>query len=328
MMVLSATLSATRLPDASLPVIDISGLRAPDPATRRAVASELRAACLDKGFFYIVGHGVSEAQRRALLDQAKRFFDLPQAAKDAVMRRASLADRGYEPMQSQRLEDGAPPDLKEGFYIGVELPLDDPRVVARKYQHGPNLWPVLPGFREVLSDYFAAMLALERLMWRGLALSLALDEDYFDGFCAEPIAGLRLMHYPAQPANPLPNEKGCGAHTDFGGLTLLLQDDNGGLQLWDAAHGWIHAPPLPGTYVVNIGDLLARWTNDLYRSTRHRVVNLSGRARYSVPFFFSGNPDTIVSCLPGCRAPGEPAKYPPTNTADHLQEMSRLSYGR
>ena len=321
-------LSAIRLPDVALPVIDITGLRAPDRAARQVVARALRAACLDKGFFYITGHGIPAAQCRAVLDQARQFFELPLVAKDAVARTRSLADRGYEPLRGQTLETGAPPDLKEGFYIGVELPMDDPRVVARKYQHGPNMWPALPDFRETLSAYFDAMLALERLMWRGLALSLELDEGRFDDFCGEPIAGLRLLHYPAQPANPLPDEKGCGAHTDFGGLTLLLQDDNGGLQLWDASHGWIHAPPLPGTFVCNIGDLLARWTNDRYRSTRHRVVNLSGRARYSAPFFFQGNPDVAVECLPGCRTEGEPARYPPTTPAAHLEEMFRLTYGR
>jgi isopenicillin N synthase-like dioxygenase len=321
-------LSAILLPDAALPVIDIAGLLAPDLGARQAVARQLRAACLDKGFFYICGHGVPEALQRQVLAAAARFFALPEAAKEAVARRTWFADRGYEPLRGQTLETGAPPDLKEGFYIGVELPMDDPRVVARKYQHGPNRWPDLPGFRATLDRYFAIMLDLQRVMWRGIALSLDLAENHFEEFCRDPIAGLRLLHYPAQPADPLPDEKGCGAHTDFGGLTLLLQDDNGGLQVWDDAAGWIHAPPRAGCFVVNLGDLLARWTNDRYRSTRHRVVNLSGRARYSAPFFSSGNPDTVVACLPGCRAPGEPAKYPPTNTADHLKEMFRVSYGR
>lgn len=320
-------LSAKSLPALSLPIIDVSGLRATAIETRRAVAREIRDACLDKGFFYIRGHDVPEHLQRRVFDAARQLFALPQPAKDAVAKSKSFANRGYEPLRGQTLEAGSPPDVKEGFYIGAELPLDDPRVIARKFQHGPNQWPELPGFRAAMEEYFAAMVALERVLWRGLALSLDLGETYFDGFCHEPICTLRLLHYPPQPAQPLPDEKGCGAHTDFGGLTLLLQDENGGLQVWDETDGWIHVPPIPGTYVVNLGDMIARWTNDHYRSTRHRVVNISGRERYSVPFFFSGNPDFVVSCLPGCLASGETPKYPPTTVAAHLAEMYRLTYG-
>lgn len=321
-------LSAKSLPTMSLPMIDVSGLRSPSVAARLAVARQMREACLDKGFFYIRQHGVSERLQRRVFEDARRFFALPQAAKDVITKKKSFANRGYEPFRGQTLEPGAPPDLKEGFYLGAEHAMDDPRVIARKFQHGPNQWPELPGFRATMDEYYAVMLDLERVLWRGLALSLDLEEGYFDRFCHEPITTLRLLHYPTQPANPLPNEKGCGAHTDFGGITLLLQDDVGGLQVWDEAHGWIHAPPLPGTYVVNLGDMVARWTNDRYRSTLHRVVNVSGRERYSVPFFFNGHPDYVVSCLAGCLPAGQSPKYSPTSVSGHLEEMFHLTYGR
>lgn len=325
---MSATLEAVRVADASLPVIEVGGLSASDPAQRRAVGAMLKAACLDKGFFYVTGHGIPAGLIAAVFDEAKRFFDQPAAAKAAVDKAHSFCNRGYEPLRAQTLEAGAPPDLKESFYIGPELSLDDPRVAARRFNRGPNLWPTdMPGFRPAMQAYFAAMLDLGERLMRGLALSLDLPEDHFATFSHDPLATLRLLHYPPQPANAAPGEKGAGAHTDFGGLTLLLQDTVGGLQVQDIATGkWVHAAPIPGTFVVNLGDMIARWTNDRYRSTLHRVVNASGRERYSVPFFFVGNPDHAVACLPNCLAPGETAKYPATTVEGHLQEMYRRTY--
>ncbi len=312
-------------PAAALPVVDIAGLDSPDPAARAAVGAAIRAACLDKGFMYVVGHGVDAGLRAQVLDRAAAFFALPEAEKMAVSMALSPCNRGYEPIRGQTLEAGAPPDLKESFYTGEDLPPDDPRVVAGKFNHGPNQWPDRPeGFRPVMEAYFEAMQALAARLMRGLALSLDLPEDHFDPFCHEPMSNLRLIHYPPQPADPAPGEKGCGAHTDWGALTLLMQDDSGGLQVRDEAAGWIDAPPLADSYVVNLGDMIARWTNDRYRSTMHRVVNTSGRERYSVPFFYSGNPDQPVVCLPGCD--GEAPRYAPTTVEGHLREMYARTY--
>ena len=218
--------------------------------------------------------------------------------------------------------------MKEGFYLGRDLPAEDPRVQAGRFNHGPNQWPVtLPDFRPAMARYHAAMTGLAEQLMAGLALSLELPEAYFTGFCEDAMATLRLLHYPPQPANAAPGEKGCGAHTDFGGLTLLLQDDNPGLQVWNhRTQDWMDAPPLKGTYVVNLGDMIARWTNDRYRSTLHRVVNLSGRERYSVPFFYGGNPDHLVSCIPTCLEPDEAPRYPSVTVEEHYREMYRRTY--
>jgi isopenicillin N synthase-like dioxygenase len=319
--------AAKSLEATSLPVIDIAGLRSPQVADRMAVAAEIRAACLDKGFFYIRNHGVSPDLQTRLFSAMKRFFALAEDEKSAIDKKRVNTQRGYEPLRRQTLEPGTPPDLKEGFQMGADLPPDHPSIVGGRYGAAPNQWPAnLPGFRETLLTYHAAMLELESVMWRGLALSLDLAEDYFGDFCHDALANLRILHYPPQPANPLPDEKGCGAHTDFGGMTMLLQDENGGLQVWDGKGEWLHAPPIPDTYIVNLGDMVARWTNDRYRSTVHRVVNLSGRERYSAPFFFSGNPDYVVSCLPTCLDPGEAPSYPPVRVADHMTLKFRTTY--
>jgi isopenicillin N synthase-like dioxygenase len=320
---------AARVSRATLPIIDVSGLGSPDIAARRHVAAALHEACSSHGFFYIRNHGVPEPLVAAVFAEAERLFALPAHAKAAVDKAKSSANRGYEPLSGQTLEAGAPPDLKEGFYIGPEIAADDPRVLAGKFNQGPNQWPAsLADFRPTMERYFSVMLALGTRLMGGLALSLDLAEDHFAAFCRDPLATIRLLHYPPQPANAAPGQKGAGAHTDFGGLTMLRQDDVGGLQVWDqASGGWIHADPVPGTYVVNLGDMIARWTNDRYRSTLHRVVNASGRERYSIPFFFVGNPDHAVSCLPTCLSPGETPKYPPTTVEAHLREMYRRTYG-
>lgn len=312
----------------TLPVVDVTGLSSSDPEKRRAVGQALRQACLDKGFFYCSGHGIPAGLIDAVFAETRAFFDLPLETKELVAKEKSFCNRGYETLGGQTLQAGAKPDLKEGYYIGLELPEDDPRVVARKFNHGPNQWPAdLPGFRPAMRAYHAAMLDLAERLMRGLALSLDLEENHFDGFVRDPLAILRLLHYPPHPPQAGSDELGAGAHTDFGGLTLLLQDEVGGLQVFDnASQGWIAAQPIPGTFVINLGDMIARWTNDRYRSTLHRVINASGRERYSIPFFFTGNPDFEVSCIPTCLAPGETPLYPPITVEQHLQSMYSKTY--
>ena len=322
-----ASSAARTLPISALPLIDISGLFSSSVADRLTVAERIGAASRDKGFFYIEHHGVPESLIMAVFREARRFFDLSLAERLAISRDRSFCNRGYEPMGGQDLERIGVPDLKESFELGVELDESDPRVVARKVNHGPNQWPQsLPEFRGAIGDYFGCMLDLAIRLMAGLALSLGLAEDHFAGFCTEPVALMRLLRYPRQPAVPRPGEKGCGAHTDWGALTLLLQDDAGGLQIRDPIHGWLMAPPRNGALIVNLGDLIARWTNDIYRSTEHRVINSSGHDRLSVPFFLDGNPDHLVSCLPGCANAGKPPKYPPVTVAGHTQAMHQASF--
>lgn len=311
-----------------LPIIDLTPMRAGDELHKRALGEAMREACVRTGFFYVAGHGVPQALIDRVFAASKAFFDQPMADKQKVDKTRSAANRGYELLGGQTLEPGAPPDLKEGFYIGEELAEDNPRVLAGAFNMGPNQWPAgVPDFATVMMEYYGALLELSRQIMAALALSLDLPEDFFADFCEQPLATLRLLHYPPQPARPLPGEKGCGAHTDFGGITILLLDDKPGLQVWDATGDrWLDAAPIPDTFVVNLGDMIARWTNDRYRSTLHRVINTSGAERYSVPFFYSGAPQHEVRCLPGCLGEGEQPKYAPVTVEQHLREMYRRTY--
>ncbi|WP_150301975.1 isopenicillin N synthase family dioxygenase [Pseudomonas profundi] len=312
----------------TLPIIDLSPLRGGCASEASKVGGALRQACSHTGFFYVSGHGIEQALIERVFAASKAFFDQPLAEKHAVDKLRSSANRGYEPLGGQTLEPGSLPDLKEGYYIGEEVPADDPRVLAGTFNTGPNQWPSdVPDFQPAMTTYYQALLGLSAQIMSGLALSLGLPSTYFEDFCTDPLATLRLLHYPPQPAKPLPGEKGCGAHTDFGGITILLLDDKPGLQIWNAASAsWLDAKPVPGTFVVNLGDMIARWTNDRYRSTLHRVINTSGEERYSVPFFFSGALQHEVRCLPGCLEAGETPRYPPVTVEQHLREMYRRTY--
>ena len=278
------TLAARTVARATLPVVDIAALSDPDPAARNAVAAELKAACEDKGFLYITGHGVAQASVDGMFAHAAAFFALPMEQKLALSLEHSACKQGYEKLKGQRLEAGTPPDLKEGYYMGREVAADDSHI-------------------------------------------LTAPEDFFTGFCGDPLARLRLLHYPPQAPDADPDQKGAGAHTDYGALTILAQDTSGGLQVQDKANGdWIHADPLSGCFVVNLGDMMQRWTNGRYRSTLHRVVNVSGRDRYSIPFFYHGTLDHVVTCIPTCLPPGEAPRHPPVKVADHFKERMRESY--
>ena len=297
-----------------LPVIDIATV---DARQGRAI----RAACLDHGFFYIAGHGVAQDLIDATLQQAMALFALPLATRTLLHMKNSKAARGYSPIGGQVLDPGKPADLKESFYLGPELARDHPFVQAGYFNCGANQWPPLPGFRSAMARYIDAMLVVAEKLMRGIALALELPEDHFAGFCHEPVCTLRLLHYPTQPADALPQQIGAGAHTDFGAITILWQDAQGGLQV-QSTDGWIEATPLLGTFVVNLGDLMARWTNGRFRSTRHRVVNRGGD-RYSLPFFYNGHPEHPIVPIDSVEAP----LFAPTTVERHLREMYRRSYG-
>ncbi|MDX3906122.1 MAG: 2-oxoglutarate and iron-dependent oxygenase domain-containing protein [Pigmentiphaga sp.] len=313
-----------------IPVIDLADSFSPELARREAVAWKIHQACRDTGFFYVANHGIPSDVLAAQLDEARRFFAQPLEAKMRIAMAHSPCHRGYDPMRSQTLDVDSPADLKEGFQFARDLAADHPLVVSGVPNHGPNQWPDgLPGFHEQMVDYQARVIALGRHLMRCLALSLELPESYFDAGLAEPMCSVRLLHYPPHPADAGFNQLGAGAHTDWGAITLLLQDDCGGLEVRNSDGVWLRATPIPDTFVVNLGDMVRRWTNNLYQSTLHRVMNnTSGRDRYSVASFFNPEHFTRVECVPTCRpADGEP-DYAPCTVGEHIAEMFRLTYGK
>lgn len=311
-----------------LPVIDLDAFKCSDEQRREAEASLMRDACVKSGFFYIKNHGIDPEALAAVREQSKKFFDLPLEDKKEIDIAKSTCFRGYEPLRGQRLEAGAPPDVKEGFYMGKHKELNDPSIQGR-FNQGPNQWPSkLPEFKPVLENYYNACSNAIKTIMEGLALSLKLPANYFDEFVSSPVGTLRLLHYPPQPAQALPDEKGCGAHTDFGAVTILFQDNSGGLQVLSAdGKQWIDAPPVEGTFVVNMGDLISRWTNEKYHSNVHRVINKSGHDRYSIPFFLEGNLDSLIECLPTCLGDGETPKYAPITVEENLRNCFNRTYG-
>jgi isopenicillin N synthase-like dioxygenase len=265
--------------------------------TGAAVAEQIQAACRQHGFFYVTGHGVAQELLDDLADASAEFFSLPLPDKlQIAMERGGRAWRGYFPVGAE-LTSGRP-DLKEGLYFGAELPGDDPRVRTGLPLHGPNLFPPqVPRLRPLVLTYLDELTRLGQSVLAGVALSLGLNAGYFaNGYTADPTILFRIFSYPPSP--PQAGDWGVGEHTDYGLLTLLAQDDSGGLQI-ASPEGWMDAPPIPGTFVCNIGDMLDRLTGGWYRSTPHRVRNLSGGTRLSFPFFLDPGFADEVPPLPG-----------------------------
>ncbi|AFY31162.1 isopenicillin N synthase family oxygenase [Calothrix sp. PCC 7507] len=277
-----------------VPIIDIQPLVF-GKGDRSVVADQIAQACREWGFFYIIGHGVDEELQQRLEQLSRGFFAQDLETKLAIrMALGGKAWRGYFPVGGE-LTSGKP-DLKEGIYFGAELGEDHPLVKADTPMHGVNLFPAnIPLFRETVLEYMEAMTNLGHTLIAGIALSLGLEESYFaDRYTSEPLTLFRIFNYPPDLSHLDDQPRwGVGEHTDYGVLTILKQDDLGGLQV-KSKSGWVAAPPVPGSFVCNIGDMLDRMTGGLYKSTPHRVQNFSGKNRLSFPFFFDPNFDVEV----------------------------------
>ena len=293
----------------AIPVIDIGALLMRDPAGSAAAGAAMREASERIGFFYVACHGVPTATTARAFTTARRFFDLP-AAEKATMA-VDARHRGWVNPGGAKMHGTARPDLKESFVWGLDLPETDPEVAAGTPLMGPNRWPgSLPALRPALYDWYEAVLGAGHAILRGLALSLGRPAEFFEPGFARPLARGAAIYYPPQPPDLGEAQFGVAPHTDYGGLTLLAQDMTGGLQVKGQDGGWVMAHPIADTFVVNIGDLMHRWTNGRFRSNPHRVVNTSGRARQSCAVFFDPSFHTVIDPRDLLDDPAA-AQYPP-----------------
>jgi isopenicillin N synthase-like dioxygenase len=309
-----------------IPVIDFAGVRAADHAATQAAAQAIRTACETSGFFYLSNHGVDAGIIERTVEQARVFFHQPPEAKRRVAMNAR--HRGFNALGDALMYEAKRPDQKEFFSIGLELPEDDPDVLAGEKLRGPNNWPPdMPAFRAALEAYYAALGDCGADLMRCVAVSLGIAPDFFVAKYAKRLQRTQIIYYPPHPPVDDADLFGLAPHTDFGCITLLWQDQNGGLEVLErSTQTWIAAPPIAFTLVVNVGDLLGRWTNDRYASTPHRVVNRSGRERFSIATFY--DPDFKALVDPRQLGVSEAAcHYPPTLAGEHVLERIERSFG-
>ncbi len=316
-----------------LPVIDLAPYFAGGTADKRSVARAVGLACEEIGFLVIAGHGVADEAIRDGFAVGCEFFDRPLEEKRRYAPADPSVPRGYTGFASKSLArtlgHDAPPDLREQFFIGplAGEPERFAHIEGAARFYGANVWPERPAdYRAAMSRLYGEMEQLAFALMRIFALALELGENFFDDKIDRHFSTLPSNHYPPPPEDRAPEQIRCGAHTDFGSLTILATDDApGGLQVDMPGRGWSDVRPAPGTLVVNLGDMMARWTNGRWRSTLHRVVNPpeglgDGARRQSMGFFLHPNYDTEVACLPGCVAPGAEPKYPPILAGGHMRE--------
>ncbi len=306
----------------TIPVIDLSS------TNHAALIDQIGAACREFGFFGVINHGIAPEVITQAFKASKMFFDLPQENKLSLHINKSPTHRGFDPIGWQSLDlskegDVQAADLKESFYIGTEAQANANPPVPN---HGPNQWPPtswVSGFEQHINNYRVQAKQLAYRLIGLIAQSLGMQSDALNAYARYPTCTTRLLHYPPQPASNT-EQIGSGEHTDWGAVTVLTQDDAGGLEVRLADGSWVDVTPQEGMLVINTGDLMQRWTNDIYRSSWHRVINKhAGRARYSIAYFFDLDHFAEIKTLPACIDAEHPAKYLPITAGDHILDMYR-----
>jgi isopenicillin N synthase-like dioxygenase len=287
--------------------------------------NNIAVAAHDVGAFYISNHGIDTTLLEHFQYLTGLYFSLPLEEKLQLHISHSLAHRGYFPIGEESAKGNYIADLKEGFDMALDLPLTDPSVMAGIPFHGPNVYPQNPiGFEAVMVRYYNEMRLLAERLCVLFARALNLEPHYFLEHVTKPLAQLRILHYP--PQAPLldhlvsPKPVGCGAHTDYGIITVLWQDSVGGLEIMLPNGRWMAAPPREGTFFCNLGDMIQRWTNGFWKAAPHRVMNFTTKERYSAAFFFDPNYDCVVAPLENFVSDSMPPLYQPVTMGDYLRD--------
>ena len=315
--------------DTDIPVIDLEPLLSGSAKGLKRVADRIADVYEHVGFGYLANHGISADVIDGLFAASREFHALPRAEKMKI--EINRFHRGFIPINTStdkttKLAKVTKPQQSESFMLMHELAADDPDVLTGAFLAGPNQWPDLAGFAPRVIAYEAAAAGVARQLVRAIAMVLGLAPNGLDRHFERPTTFLRLLYYPPQPPQSPDDLYGSSPHTDYGFLTLLLQDDAGGLQVKTQDGRWLEAPPRPGTLVMNTADMLHRWSNGRLLSTPHRVINRSGRARYSCPYFFDPNLSTVIEPLRTCLDAEHPPRFPPITYGAFLEGELRANH--
>ena len=311
-----------------IPLIDFQPFLDDDPDGQQRVAQEIYQACHNIGFLYLKNHGVPANAIARAFEQSQQFFGSPMADKQAIAWSNECSNRGYVGVERERLDETQPGDLKEAFNMGKELisgeSTESPELVLNQWPSGQD------AFRETITEFFEVCTAAAQRIFRAFAIALDMPAGYIVDRHQTDNYTLRLLHYPPLQTVPKPGQIRAGAHSDYGTLTLLFQDDVGGLEVQTATGDWISAPSIPGAILINTGDLTERWSNNVFRSTKHRVAlpqpEKAGRDRYSIAFFCQPDSEAEIACLPTCQSSENPPLYPPIKSGEYLLSRLQATY--
>jgi len=311
-----------------IPFIDFTPFVENDPEGKRRVAQEIYRACREVGFLYLTRHGIPDDAIIYIFEQSQQFFSLPLEEKNKIAWSSEFSNRGYVGMERERLDETKPGDLKEAFNVGKEV---SPEEAGANAALVLNQWPVgQEEFRQAVTAFFDQCAAAAARVFQAFAIALDMPESFIVDRHQSHNYTLRLLHYPPLEVVPKPGQIRAGAHSDYGTLTLLFQDDVGGLEVQTATGEWISAPSIPGAILINTGDLTQRWSNDVFRSTKHRVAlptgEKAGRDRYSIAFFCQPDAEAEIVCFPSCQSPDNPPRYGPIKSGEYLLSRLQATY--
>jgi isopenicillin N synthase-like dioxygenase len=315
--------------DRRIPVVDLRAFLAGEPGGRRIVAEQVAQTCEDTGFLVISNHGIDQSLIDRAFAAASMFFDMPEERKLAL--KVGDLNIGYLPhgaqiVRTSKVNNNTQPNLSESFYIVTDRAADDPEIVAGNPLYGMNRWPSeLPAFRHATLAYFEAMRPLAQQMVSIVATTLGLPDDYFAADFAEPTCTLRLIRYPSHDG-AADNQFGFAPHIDTSFLTLLAQSALPGLEVKTREGEWIRPPAIPGTFVVNTGEMLSRYSNDRFKPTPHRVINANNALRHAIPFFYGPGLEAVIRPVPTCVSADNPARYEPLLYADHRRKLNVTNF--